>query len=124
MPPALIQIYTSFAGSGAYAGSLQLIRQSAINLFLTRSSSSIRLFRHRSWALGGPPAFHRFSIGSIPFKSKSYSCVVRRLSFIADRVCASPTSSQGTDLAVGTPEEFYQAIQKAKRDEKAVVKKD
>jgi hypothetical protein len=44
------------------------------------------------------------------------------LKFLIERFI--PTARQGTDLAVGTPEEFYQAIQQAKRDEKALVKKD
>jgi hypothetical protein len=43
------------------------------------------------------------------------------LKFLIERFI--PAARQGTDLAVGTPEEFYQAIQKAKRDEKALVKK-
>jgi hypothetical protein len=35
-----------------------------------------------------------------------------------------PAARQAMDLAVGTPEEFYQAIEQAKRDEKALTKED
>jgi hypothetical protein len=32
-----------------------------------------------------------------------------------------PNARAGLDVAVGTPEEFYQAIERAKRDERALL---